>query len=69
MIEIFRVLADGTRMSPCRSARAPVAVSLRYQLAWNGTASHSASRRSTSSRIAYLRSSQTFQKCMYGPGS
>ena len=32
MIEIFRVLADGTGTSPCRSARAPLARSFRNQL-------------------------------------
>src|SRR5439155_11970225 len=54
MIEILRVLADGTGTSPRRSALAPVAKSLRYQLAWKGAASHSSLRRFTRSRIDCL---------------
>jgi C4-dicarboxylate transporter len=42
MMEIFRVLAEGTGVSPRRSARAPVVRSLRYQLVWKGRTSHSA---------------------------
>src|SRR2546428_3860326 len=56
MIEIFRVLADGTGTSPSRSARAPVARSFRYQLAWKFAASHSSLRRFTRSRIDWLLS-------------
>src|SRR5262245_1368073 len=52
MIEILRVLADGTATSPRRSAVAPVARSLRYQLTWNSALSHSSSRRFTRSRMA-----------------
>src|SRR5881628_493584 len=54
MIEILRVLADETGTSPRRSALAPVAKSLRYQLAWKGAASHSSLRRFTRSRIDCL---------------
>src|SRR5206468_3596353 len=54
MIEILRVLADGTGTSPIRSARAPVARSFRYQLAWNGTASHNPFSCSTRSCMTFL---------------
>src|SRR3989454_4164843 len=56
MIEILRVLADGTGTAPRRSALAPVARSLRYQLAWNFSASHSSLRRLARSRIEGLLS-------------
>src|SRR5437867_6421381 len=56
MIEILRVLADGTGTSPSRSAVAPVARSFRYQLAWKSAASHSSLRRFTRSRIDWLLS-------------
>ena len=52
MIEIFRVLADGTGTAPSRAARRPVARSCRCQLVWNGSASHSAWSRVTRSFIA-----------------
>src|SRR5438552_8061833 len=42
MIEILRVLADGTGTSPARFAVSPLLQSLRYQLDWNGSASHRA---------------------------
>ncbi len=51
MMEIFRVLAEGTGVSPSRLAVSPVARSLRYQLVWKGRASHSAFIRVTRSRI------------------
>src|SRR5215831_140097 len=54
MIEILRVLADGTGTVPKRSAVAPVARSFRNQLVWNGRASHRSFRRSTRSRIGRL---------------
>src|SRR5262245_338898 len=44
MMEILRVLAEGTGRSPRRSARQPVARSFRYQLVWKGRASHSSFR-------------------------
>src|SRR5712691_5389248 len=52
MIEILRVLADGTGTSPRRSARSPLARFFRYQLVSNGSASHSSSSRLARSRIA-----------------
>jgi hypothetical protein len=54
MIEIFRVLADGTGTSPSRWALAPVARSFKYQLAWKPAASHISSSRFTVSRIDSL---------------
>src|SRR5262250_2205586 len=51
MIEIFRVLADGTGTAPRRSARSPLARSFRYQLVSKGSASHSSSSRLARSRI------------------
>src|SRR5260370_24539409 len=54
MIEILRVLAEGTGTSPSRSARAPVAQSLRYQLVWNGSVSQRASRRAARAFLALL---------------
>src|SRR5262245_27820589 len=42
MMEILRVLADGTGSWPSRSASSPVRRSLRYQLVRNGWSSHSA---------------------------
>src|SRR5262245_21186944 len=44
MMEILRVLAEGTGRSPRRSARRPVGRSFRYQLVWKGRASHSSLR-------------------------
>src|SRR5438128_6068259 len=43
MMEIFRVLADGTGTSPRRSARSPLVRSFKYQLVSNGSPSHSSS--------------------------
>ena len=54
MIEILRVLAEGTGTPPKRSARAPVARSFRYQLVWNGSASHSSLNFWTRSRMVGL---------------
>src|SRR6185436_13899230 len=51
MMEILRVLAEGTGTPPKRSARAPVARSFKYQLVWKGSASHSSLNFCTSSRI------------------
>src|SRR5437870_12949640 len=53
MIEILRVLADGTGTSPRRLAVAPVARSFRYQPVWNSARSHSSSSRFARSRIAW----------------
>src|SRR5262245_1519551 len=53
MIEILRVLADGTGMSPRRLALAPVARSFRYQPVSNSARSHSSSSRFTRSRITW----------------
>src|SRR5690349_18738302 len=54
MMEILRVLAEGTGTSPRRSARSPLARSFRYQLVWNGSVSQRASRRAASSRMVLL---------------
>src|SRR5262249_57784721 len=54
MIEIFRVLAEGTGVSPRRFAVSPLRRSLRYQLVWNGRASQSAFIRVTRSSIRGL---------------
>src|SRR3989442_1863091 len=51
MMEIFRVLAEGTGTPPKRSARWPLTMSFTYQLDGNGCASHSALRRTTRSRM------------------
>src|SRR6185503_16167810 len=56
MIEILRVLAEGTGTPPKRSARWPVVMSLTYQLDWKGSASHISLRRTTRSRMALSRS-------------
>src|SRR4029453_5982977 len=56
MIEILRVLAEGTGTSPRRLAVVPVARSLRYQLTWNSALSHSSLRLFIRSRIGRLLS-------------
>src|SRR5262249_36406263 len=54
MIEIFRVLAEGTATLPRRSAAAPLARSFRYQLTSNSAPSHSSLRLLTRSRMGLL---------------
>src|SRR2546429_8106917 len=51
MIEILRVLAEGTATSPRRLAVAPLARSRRYQLTSNSALSLSSLRRFTKTRI------------------
>src|SRR4029453_8453698 len=51
MIEILRVLAEGTATLPRRSASTPLARSLRYQLTSNSPPSHRSLRLFTRSRL------------------
>src|SRR5207253_11105805 len=51
MIEVLRVLAEGTATFPRRSAATPLARSFKYQLTSNSARSHSSLRFFTRSRI------------------